>query len=325
MDLAELRSNRLALSVAVPDFHSEVQAMKTTRSCAWLLLAGTLIAGGCSSAGTDSGNQAAASSGDAEPMPIRFMYPLYGEAPKKTEVWDWLEDKFAIRYEPLAVPINSYWNRLKATVTSANPPDALVWTSFPQSDLFNLIRSGMFHELGPLLYRYSHLSDIPRDIWKNAEVDGKIYGIPRPRATVDQAVFIRKDWLDALKLPLPETTEDYRRTAARFTHGDPDGNGKADTFGIAAGKGLDFLHEFKYAFHAGNGWIEQPDGSLLAGMMSPGYRAYMHWLREVYRDGGIDPEFPVLQSTEVWDRFMEGKTGIRRNAWRRCAIADKAG
>ncbi|MCU6710220.1 extracellular solute-binding protein [Paenibacillus sp. J5C_2022] len=276
----------------------------------WMIGISVLLTGGCSSLGISSERQGAASQGNDSAVTIRFMYPLFEEEPVKTEAWNWIEQKFNIKYEPIAIPVNSYSNRLQAAATSMKPPDALVWTSFPHAELTNLIRGGKFHALDDMLSQFANLDDIPREIWDKVKVDGKIYGIPRPRALVDQAVIVRKDWLDALDLPVPTTLEDYRRTAIAFTHSDPDGNGKPDTYGFAAGEGLDFLHELKYAFGAGNGWSELPDGSLVPSVVSPEQEAYLHWLRQLYRNGGIDSEFSILQPTEVWNRFIAGKTGI---------------
>src|SRR5690606_4777870 len=45
-------------------------------------------------------------------------------------------------------------------------------------------------------------------------------------------MFIRMDWLDALGLSLPKTTEELLDVAHAFAHQDPDNNGINDTFGI---------------------------------------------------------------------------------------------
>lgn len=63
-------------------------------------------------------------------------------------------------------------------------------------------------------------------------VDGKHYGIPYSRQA--QTLMIRKDWLDKLGLKAPTTWQEMLSVAKAFATEDPDGDGKADTYGIVA-------------------------------------------------------------------------------------------
>lgn len=63
-------------------------------------------------------------------------------------------------------------------------------------------------------------------------VDGKQYGIPYSAQA--GALLIRKDWREKLKLRAPQSWDDLAAMAAAFTTRDPDGNGKQDTYGLAA-------------------------------------------------------------------------------------------
>lgn len=63
-------------------------------------------------------------------------------------------------------------------------------------------------------------------------VDGKQYGIPYSAQT--GALLIRKDWREKLKLDTPKSWDDLAAMAEAFTTRDPDGNGKKDTYGLAA-------------------------------------------------------------------------------------------
>ncbi|MFJ4200943.1 ABC transporter substrate-binding protein [Streptomyces sviceus] len=63
-------------------------------------------------------------------------------------------------------------------------------------------------------------------------VDGKHYGIPYSRQA--QTLMIRKDWLKKLGLKAPTTWQEMLSVAKAFATRDPDGDGKADTYGIVA-------------------------------------------------------------------------------------------
>ncbi len=92
-------------------------------------------------------------------------------------------------------------------------------------------------------------------------VDGKHYGIPYSRQA--QTLMIRKDWLRTLGLAVPTTWAEMLDVAKAFATRDPDGDGKADTYGMvvpgsaqngyAAWWGASFLWQ-------GGAKIVEPDG-----------------------------------------------------------------
>lgn len=63
-------------------------------------------------------------------------------------------------------------------------------------------------------------------------VDGKHYGVPYSRQA--QTLMIRTDWLRKLGLKAPTTWQEMLSVAKAFATEDPDGDGKADTYGIVA-------------------------------------------------------------------------------------------
>lgn len=63
-------------------------------------------------------------------------------------------------------------------------------------------------------------------------IDGRHYGIPYSRQA--QTLMIRKDWLKKLGLKAPTTWQEMLTVAQAFATEDPDGDGKADTYGIVA-------------------------------------------------------------------------------------------
>lgn len=61
-------------------------------------------------------------------------------------------------------------------------------------------------------------------------IDGKHYGIPYSRQA--QTLMIRTDWLKTLGLKAPTTWQQLLTVAKAFATRDPDGDGKADTYGM---------------------------------------------------------------------------------------------
>lgn len=266
------------------------------------------ISAGCSSAAGKTGRSPATNAAEGD-MTVSFMYPSHRGDLERLSVWTHIEEKFGFILDPQPRSSNSYSEKLKAEAASDRMADVIVWTSFP-SELVNHIRQGKFHDLTPYVEKSVNLRQLPAFILDNAKLEGRLYGIPRPRAQVDKAIMVRKDWLDALGLPIPSTTDDYARAASMFGQRDPDGNGKDDTYGFGAGEGLSYATELFLAFGAGNTWVVKSDGSLLASKISPGREQGLLWLRGLYEQRGIDASFPSLKKTKVYDRFIQGKTGM---------------
>jgi putative aldouronate transport system substrate-binding protein len=286
------------------------------RTFTLVLAAGALLGStvGCSGSGStnaaDGSPSANAKNPNAKRYKISMMFPLYGDPPQKAEVWKYIEDKFNIEYESMGVPDNSYAEKLMVTVASGDMPDAMVWTKYPDPEFNKLVRQGAFLQLDDYLKSAPNIQKIPQTIWNNIKVDGKIYGIPRPRALTRAAVIIRKDWLDNLGLPIPKTVDDIYNTAVKFTTGDPDRNGKNDTFGIVMGENVSHQDSLWMAFDTGNGWRVMEDGTLMSADITPGRRQALQWLSRLYQEGGIDKDFAVLKNTQVWEKLESGKAGI---------------
>ena len=65
--------------------------------------------------------------------------------------------------------------------------------------------------------------------------NGKSYGLASTGSIAkNEGLLIRKDWLDKLGLKVPTTTDELMAVMKAFTFNDPDGNGKADTYGYGA-------------------------------------------------------------------------------------------
>ncbi|MGZ9583356.1 extracellular solute-binding protein [Paenibacillus marinisediminis] len=245
-----------------------------------------------------------------ERLKISMMYPLNGDAPQKSEAWKWMEDKLDVELDLLAIPSGGYLEKTRLTVASGELPDLMVWTTYPDPELLKYIRLGAFKELDSVVTQYPNIMETPQQTFDNVKVDKKLYSIPRTRPLQTSTVFIRKDWLDQLNLEIPKTVEEFADVAVKFTTMDPDQNGKDDTFGIAVGEQLTFLDQLWMAFDAGNMWRASEDGTLENWLVSQGRKDSLNWLANLYKQGAIDKDFPVLNYSQVHEKFIAGKMGI---------------
>lgn len=116
---------------------------------------------------------------------------------------------------------------------------------------------------------------------------------------------IRKDWLDKVNLPVPETIEEWHTALTAFKNEDVNGNGDKDdelpllpTLGINAttGAGLFPYQAFVSAYGIELGFY-QDDGVVKNGFYEPAYLDFLTEMNRWYNEGLIDPDFAATDST----------------------------
>ncbi len=216
-----------------------------------------------------------------------------------------------------------YDQKLGLSVNSGDVPDMFVVNP---SQLLLYQEAGLLENLTPVYEAEASartreiLSQDPVAL-KSATIDGKLWGIPLTDASVTNAsvLWMRQDWMDKLGIAPPETMADVLEISRRFTEEDPDGNGLADTFGLAFDKNLwgqiAGLQGFFNGYHAYPGiWLEK-DGKLVYGSVQPEMREALLALQKMYADGQIDPEFGVKDINQVTESIAQGKVGMEFGVW----------
>lgn len=215
-----------------------------------------------------------------------------------------------------------YNRKLSVAIASGQLPDFFLVS---KDEMKRLYENGQIEDLSGVLKSCGSgsLKDVlAKDggiSLKSATIDGKLTGLPKMMVnggiSTAEMVWVRTDWLHRLGLPEPKTIDDVVRIANAFAHGDPDGNGKADTVGLGVNKELFMYHGSLKGFFNGYGaypeiWITAPDGKLVYGSIQPEVKKALSRLAEMYRDGSIDGEFMVKPWTKLADEIAEGKLGL---------------
>ncbi len=146
--------------------------------------------------------------------------------------------------------------------------------------------------------------------FENLKVNEKMYFVPSPNTSFNNSLYIRKDWLDKLGLKEPETIEEFQEVLRAFTEDDPDGNGKNDTYGLAASKVFDWMSYFKIGFGCEPGWSKNSDGNYELDAFTPEYREYLQWMSSLYEKGYLKNEFFLYEDTDAMNDFFNGKCGM---------------
>lgn len=218
---------------------------------------------------------------------------------------------------------DAYTQKINVTLASGDIPDMLQVNA---AQMKQLAESDMIEDLTP--YWDAYASDLLKEIYTaqgpmvlNAtKIDGKMMGVGTAEIYGDGVfLWIRKDWLDKLKLPEPKTMKDVLTISEAFTTQDPDQNGKKDTYGLAITKdlynGVMGLEGFFAGYHAyPNMWIDDGSGKLVWGSTLPEVKQGLQVLADMYKAGQIDKEFGVKDGGKVAETITAGKVGMEYGA-----------
>ncbi|MDU0206349.1 extracellular solute-binding protein [Paenibacillus sp. MAH-36] len=272
-----------------------------------------LLVSACTSGQT--GNSPAVTT-DKAPTPISVFVNQTGTTtvdPTNSLLQE-IEKKTNTKLSITWVPQNTFSEKVKITLASGDMSDLTLVTSIFDPQVVQLAGDGAFWDLSPYIDSYPNFKALPKDIWENAKIKGKSYGIPRPRPLEGSwGLQLRKDWLDKLGLKVPETMDDVYAVAKAFTEKDPDGNGKADTYGLTANVDVNGMGTLSWVENTFNGvasnW-KMKDGQLVPVIFEPSEKQALEWLKRVYEEKILTPDWAALKNTQAREQYMGNKAGI---------------
>ncbi|KQO75042.1 sugar ABC transporter substrate-binding protein [Rhizobium sp. Leaf262] len=155
--------------------------------------------------------------------------------------------------------------------------------------------------------------DVSSSAWDGAKAgDGQIYSVPISAQAF--AMFIRKDWREKLNMPQPKTWDDVRKLAEAFTNKDPDGNGKADTFGMAipgsTTRGYASWFISSFIWQAGGDYVKQAPDGFIPTLNTPQVTEALTYVRGMICDKLAQPGAINATTGDTLPTFRSGQTGI---------------
>ncbi len=259
-----------------------------------------------------------------------LFLPSSSEYPLPPDDWDFykvIEDNLGIKLNLLRLPEDE--NEQDAMIEKAAKGNALPDIFMVNNkELESLVKRGkvacideMF-EMMPV--RTAKMYD--ESARANSTFGGKCYGLSQPGSVAkNEGILIREDWLTKLNLKTPVTTEDYIEVMRKFTYGDPDGNGKDDTFGFGAfiettgieeGLGRRFQPFFGAFGVPGTFNMTEKDFGL--NIHKAGYFDALMFIKQMVDEGLIVPEWTTFKKEDFRNAWKNGRFGIMREqnaAW----------
>ncbi|MEH0981414.1 sugar ABC transporter substrate-binding protein [Micromonospora sp. CPCC 205556] len=156
--------------------------------------------------------------------------------------------------------------------------------------------------------------DLTPVAWDAAKAaDGKHYAVPFSAQSF--ALFIRKDWREKVGLPAPRSWSDLDTLATAFTSRDPDGNGKADTYGYAVPastkRGYTAWYFSSFLWAGGGDFLSGKPGAFTPAIASPESVAAVDWFKAQFCTAKtVAPGAVTMETTQAHPVFETGKAGI---------------
>src|SRR2546430_5186278 len=229
--------------------------------------------------------------------------------------WAELNRRLGLKVTPIWGPADqaSYEQKFAAILASGDLPDLVLFSGTTGTAAqAQALQQGAFTDLthhlsGSALKDYPNLALIAPKIWQNSRINGKIYGVPRGRAIPGATLLLRSDWAEKVGVPLSQltTTAAFQEAMVDVAGKDPDGNGRADTWGIP-----DIRYIYSYfaeMFGAPNNWRLGKDGSLVKDIEAAENRQAITYARTLFQKGASHPHAPPQTLPAPYTLFETGR------------------
>lgn len=225
--------------------------------------------------------------------------------------WQELDARLGVNLEPTFVPRSEYEQRVAVTFAGGDLPDLMGWTGGPEQQ--QALQQGAYTDLteyltGDALVEYPNLANFSDEIWEGVKIQGRIWGVPRPRSIAGPPLMLRRDWAETVEMPAPANADEFSKLMGEFTTGDPNENQQPDTWGLGARTpfSLPFILQM---FRVPNGWRVNDDGTLSNQIETDEYAAAIDYVRELFDAGFYHPDIATMNVQQAKDGFVSGAFG----------------
>jgi putative aldouronate transport system substrate-binding protein len=232
-------------------------------------------------------------------------YPVTKVAEEKTG--------YKVKYDML--PADKPMDKLNLLISSAEPYDAITMSG-DKATYTDYAKKGALVDLTPLIEKYGPniKSSVSQESFDAIKVDGKIYAIPnRSSEFSGSSLLIRTDWLDKVGMKIPTTLDEFTQVLKAFKEKDPGGVGDKGTPFTVNGD-APMIENLIGSFGMATFWTDI-SGKLVPLPLNPGFKDYLAYTADLYKQGFLDKEFAVNKDATTKEKFTSGRTGVIPVFW----------
>lgn len=246
-----------------------------------------------------------------------------------------LEDKFKIKINITGASSSVWKDRLATEIADGDTPD-LFFTVPEESTFTDYIRKQVITDLNPYLDRAAETentalagvgkADSLKAILNSADyketttVNDKNYFVPQSVGYTTRVMLARKDWIkkwneskgktgDAV-YDAPQTLSEFTDMLRFFREGDPDGNGRTDTYGLQLSNNWDYIQDMFATFGIQPAYTTDANGNFQISAMQDNYKDMLDWFTECCEKSYVYPEFSTRTDAEALQLFYQGGCGV---------------
>ena len=204
------------------------------------------------------------------------------------------------------LPHENYMDQLRLKFASGEIPDVhMVWGIENSEIVINGLALDLkpyIDQYGPNLKKY-----ISQAAWDAVTLDGKILAIPQMaqgNAPAERVLFVRKDWMDKLGIPVPTTSDEFLDMLRAFRDKDPNNNGKKDEIPFSSREKFEWADNIFGMFGVNLDSNSIYNDQVLPGHVHPNMKNALAMLRTMYEEKLIDPEF-LTNTRAIWDQKIK--------------------
>jgi putative aldouronate transport system substrate-binding protein len=281
---------------------------------------------GCSPSTSVPSNTAAPTENKLEPAkpPVKIAVELmdYGNIPPSEGTYDnnrwtkWIKQealKFGVDVEFFIVPRSEEVSKIHVLMASGSAPDLI--HTYDRNVFLNYAKMGGLKDLTPLMDKSGSniKKDFGAEFLKYGQIDGKQYAIPARRSSFAlNGYFIRQDWLDKLKLPMPETIDQFYTTLKAFKERASElGTKDVIPLGVDASTGATGFSTLTAIYEA---FIKTPTEEEIAAVplfLREGFLDGLKFVNKLYQEGLMNREFGLDNNMQKFkEHYMNNQIGF---------------
>ncbi|MBB6670835.1 extracellular solute-binding protein [Cohnella nanjingensis] len=212
------------------------------------------------------------------------------------------------------VPRSQEVDKLNVLMASGEAPD--ISFTYDNTTVYRYAKMNGIMQLNDLIAEHGKelTNYLGEKVLSYGVYNGKQMAIPAKRTSLAWGgMFIRKDWLDKLGLPLPTTRDELYNTLVAFRDKNPGGVDGVIPWGLAA-TGMNYgTGNLVDSF-----WEAQSEEEFVTvpGWLRPGNKEAMKFLNKLYNEKLISPDFALDKTAKQVDADVtNGKVGFFSANW----------
>lgn len=239
-------------------------------------------------------------------------------------VWKEYEKKSNIKVNWETIPTASVNEKRNLKLASGDLPDVFYSSWISVEDLFKYGEQGVFLSLNELIDQYA--PNLKKIFEEHPEVkkavtlpDGNIYSFPTVQGFQSMRFstkpFINGDWLDALEMEIPETTEEFYQYLKAVKEQDPNGNGEADEIPYGAQNMDQLITWIRGSFGIGQGKqsgnvdLDPQEKKIRFYPITDEYKEMLQYVNKLYSEGLIEQNIFSIEQEQYLANGSEGLYG----------------